>query len=129
MPSKRAPTKLPTTEPTAIAAHEAAVGRQHGKAPVAAVAREADEHGRQADGERQASGQLHVGTEQQDQRRDQQLAAGDAEQRGDDADREAGDQPGDDLRQPVNSAWPTLSASWPTSRITAMPINSTAITR
>ena len=44
---------------------EAAVLSQHGEAAIATVAGEADDHRRQADGERQTPCELNVRTEQQ----------------------------------------------------------------
>src|SRR5690242_11865576 len=70
---------------------------QHREAPVPAVAREADQHRRQAHRERQAARQLDVRPGQQDQRRDQQLAPGHAQERGQDTDRETGGHAGDGL--------------------------------
>uniref|UniRef100_A0A7S3UYH1 Uncharacterized protein n=1 Tax=Heterosigma akashiwo TaxID=2829 RepID=A0A7S3UYH1_HETAK len=61
--------------------HEAPVGMQDLEAAVAAVAHEARQHGRQADRQRDAAGQLQLDAEQQHQRRDQQFATGHAQQR------------------------------------------------
>jgi hypothetical protein len=69
--------------------HEGPVRADDGEAPVLAVAGEADEHGRQADRQRKAPGQLDVHPEQQDQGRDEQLPACNTEQGGDHPDAEA----------------------------------------
>jgi hypothetical protein len=70
--------KLPTIDPTAITKTKGLL--RPSKTPVAAVSRKSHQHGRQADRKRQAAGQLDIATEQDDKRRDQQLAAGHAKQ-------------------------------------------------
>ncbi len=84
---------------------------EHREAPVPAVAREPDDHGRQAHRERQAARELDVGPEQQDQGRDQQLAAGDAQERGHDADPEAGRHAGRRQERPVQGRPPGRAAA------------------
>jgi hypothetical protein len=85
---------------------------ENGKGLVPAVAGEADDHGRQAHRERQATRQLDVCPEQQDQRRDEQLAPGDAKDGGDHPDHESGGHARHQLshageqRRPAVTSWP-----------------------
>lgn len=75
--------------------------RQHRETAVAAVAREADDHRRQAHGERQASRELDIHAEQQHECGDQQLAARDAKQRCDHPDQEACGDASDEPERPA----------------------------
>ncbi len=73
------------------------VASENGKTLVATVAGETDEHGGQANSQREASRKLDIRTKQQDERRDQQLAAGHTEQRSHYADNKSRNDPSDKL--------------------------------
>ena len=59
--------------------YERLVAAEDGEAAVAAVSCEAHQHGRQTDCEREAAGELDVTAEQENERRDEEFAAGDTE--------------------------------------------------
>jgi hypothetical protein len=81
---------VPMIDPARHSEHEALVGAQDGEAAVAAVAGEPHQQGGQGNTEREAAGDLDVVGEQQHDRGDEQLAAGDAHQGGLDANADAG---------------------------------------
>src|SRR5882724_13249628 len=74
------------------------ISAQDRKAVVAAIAREPDEHGGKAHRQREASGELDIGAEQQHQRWNEKLTTGDTKKRGNDSNDEAGRHAGEKLR-------------------------------
>ncbi len=60
--------------------HETAIFAENRKASVLTVPREADQHRRQADSERQTPRELDIRAEKENERRNQQLAARHPEQ-------------------------------------------------
>ena len=98
-PSNCPPTNVPTMDPAAMTRTKVRLRRRTAKLRSQTVAREPDDHRRQADREGKTAGELDIGAEQQHERRYQQFAASDAEQRRNHADQDSGGDAGNHLQR------------------------------